>query len=57
MSKRKINTDVYLKIADYAKYANVSRPTVHAWIVSGKIPPDKIRTVLGITVIKKELYP
>lgn len=48
--------DVYLTVTDYANFANISEKTVYNWIESGKIPKEKIKTVLNITLIKKELY-
>jgi predicted DNA-binding transcriptional regulator AlpA len=48
--------DVYLTVSDYATFANVTEKTIYNWIDSGKIPKDKIKTVLNITLIKKELY-
>jgi excisionase family DNA binding protein len=48
--------DVYITVADYANYAGITEKTVYNWIESGKIPKEKIRSVLNQIVIKKELY-
>ena len=50
------NKTIWVTVADYAKYANVTEKTVYNWIDSGKIPKDKTRKVLSTTLVVKQGY-
>lgn len=50
------NKTIWVTVADYAKYADVTEKTVYNWIESGKIPKDKTRKVLSITLVVKQVY-
>lgn len=43
---------VYKRVEDYAEMQSVSIKTVYNWINSGKITKDRIKKVLGITLIR-----
>jgi predicted DNA-binding transcriptional regulator AlpA len=44
---------VFIKVDDYATFAGITAPTVYAWIKSGRIPKENVKTVLNMTLVKK----
>jgi len=47
-----IEKETYKTVKDYADYVKKTEKTIYNWIDSGKIKKDRIKKVLGITLIK-----
>jgi len=47
-----MNESKYKTVKDYAKDKSITEKTIYNWIKNGKIPKDKIKKVLGTTLIK-----
>lgn len=42
----------FITIKDYSDKYGVSVKTVHNWIKNGRIPKEKIKKVLNVTLVK-----
>jgi len=48
-----MNEVKYTNVFGYAIFMDVTEKTIYNWIQSGRIPPENIKEVLKITLIKK----